>query len=204
MTSLGQTLVQLKYDWLKEHIEYDVEDHARNPILLSRSLSENLGPRIAYAKHRGFVGEPSLPRCSSASCSACCAVLCCAVLCCAVLCCGGSCGSGEGWAASSRVDLIGWALLLAPAATPHAAGCELSCLLRLASPPQLKGLTADSCTPCCEVIVDWGVHLLLTPAMCLRGSLAPPSELLPGWKEGLAQLLWNDCTGNRDEGSGVM
>ncbi|GAB4821646.1 hypothetical protein N2152v2_008692 [Parachlorella kessleri] len=55
VVSLTQTLVQIKFDWLREHIQYEVEDHARNPILLSRSLTETLGPRIAFALHKGFV-----------------------------------------------------------------------------------------------------------------------------------------------------
>ena len=58
VVTLSQTLLQLKFDWLREHIQYEVEDHARNPILLSRSLTERLGPRIAFALHKGFVGEP--------------------------------------------------------------------------------------------------------------------------------------------------
>lgn len=63
VTSLSQSTTQLKYDWLKEHIEYGVEDHARNPILLSRSLTDNLGPRILFAQHQGFqVVRPTEPR----------------------------------------------------------------------------------------------------------------------------------------------
>lgn len=57
MLSIPQTTIQLKYDWLRDHLGYSLEDHARNPILLTRSLTDNLGPRISYAMHRGLRGE---------------------------------------------------------------------------------------------------------------------------------------------------